>query len=176
MRLPWPFNKAQRAAAAPADSTDVSSVRPKGPQAWRDLPALQRSVGEPPLIAPTPPFRDELAGAAPAPIALAPLSHGHGLEAPAGIAHNIVTAVAAVSGTELAPLRRRPSAVAISSLEDAPEQRADVEHRDASPATSPHAGGDSQWRDKGRRHGPQQNVPPSSGPIGSFSCRPLRSD
>ena len=112
MRLPWPFNRAQRAAAAPADTTDAFSVRPNGPQAWRDLPALQRSVGEPPLIAPTPPFRDELASAAPAPIALAPLSHGHGLEAPRGIARNVAIATPSSAVRAMPPLRRRPSAAA----------------------------------------------------------------
>ena len=50
MRLPWPFGRQQPDATPPA--ADVFSARPRGAEAWRDLPVLERSVGEPPLMAP----------------------------------------------------------------------------------------------------------------------------
>ena len=132
MRLPWPFGRSQRSAEAPPPA-DVFTARPRGPQAWRDLPVLATSMGKPPLIAPTPPFRDDLAGAAAAPIALAPLTHGHGLDAPSGLAHNLVTAVASVSPADaldrearsaLMPTRKRPrpeiAAADAGALDDSP--------------------------------------------------------
>jgi len=96
MRLPWPFSRSQRsasddAAAALSGSAagPVFTATPRGPQAWRDLPVLATSVGRPPLVAPTPPFRANLAGAAPAPIMLAPLTHGRSLDAPHGLVGDI---------------------------------------------------------------------------------------
>ncbi len=97
MRLPWPFSRPQRSSAA--DATQVFAARPRGPQAWRELPVLATSVGKPPLVAPTAPFRAELAGAAAAPIALAPLTHGRSLDAPNGLISNIVQAAPAHAAT-----------------------------------------------------------------------------
>ena len=93
MRLPWPFSRPQPSSAV--DTTQVFAARPRGPQAWRELPVLATSVGKPPLVAPTPPFRADLAGAAAAPIALAPLTHGRSLDAPKGLVSNIVQAAPA---------------------------------------------------------------------------------
>ena len=97
MRLPWPFSRPQPPSAA--DARQVFAARPRGPQAWRDLPVLATSVGKPPLVAPTPPFREELAGAAAAPIVLAPLTHGRGLDAPAGLVGNVAAAAPARAAT-----------------------------------------------------------------------------
>ena len=94
MRLPWPFSRPQPSSAADtaADATQVFAARPRGPQAWRELPVLATSVGTPPLVAPTPPFRADLAGAAAAPIVLAPLTHGRGIDAPHGLVSNVAQA------------------------------------------------------------------------------------
>lgn len=124
MRLPWPFGRSQPSAAT-REPSDVFMTRLSGPQAWRDLPVIPRSVGAAPLIAPTPPFREDLAGAAPAPIVLAPLTHGHGLDAPTGLAHNVLKAVNPEPGSDtrergarsaLPPLRRRQQESAASEL------------------------------------------------------------
>ena len=88
MRLPWPFSRPQPSADT-SPTGEVFGARPSAPQAWRELPVMGTTVGAPPLIAPTPPFRADLAGAAQAPIALAPLTHGRGLDAPAGLARGL---------------------------------------------------------------------------------------
>jgi Domain of unknown function (DUF4157) len=93
MRLRLPFGRAQRSPVGAPEPAEVFMSRPRQPQAWRELPVLARSVGEPPLIAPTAPFAAVLAGAAKPPIALAPLTHGSGLEAPAGLAHGVMRVV-----------------------------------------------------------------------------------
>ena len=92
MRLPWPFSRPQQSVSSTPEG-EVFGAFPTGPQAWRDLPVLGMSVGTPPLIAPTPSFRADLAGAAAAPIALAPLTHGHGLHAPTGLARGLARPV-----------------------------------------------------------------------------------
>jgi len=66
--------------------------------AWRDLPPLQRVVGAAPLVAPNAAFESRLASSRPAPLALAPLGHERGLEAPAGLVSGIA-----------APVQRTPS-------------------------------------------------------------------
>src|SRR5262245_45552203 len=53
--------------------------------AWRDLPPIQRSIGEAPIVAGSPSFAEGLPGHRPAPLALEPLGHEVGLDAPAGI-------------------------------------------------------------------------------------------
>src|SRR4051794_41938013 len=85
MRLSWPFRRQQQAAPTRARG-DVFGARAKAAQAWRNVPVLPTTLGKPPLIAPTPPFRADLAGAAAPPIALAPLTHGRSTDAPRGVA------------------------------------------------------------------------------------------
>src|SRR3954453_24263476 len=92
MRLSWPFRRQQQAAPTPTRG-DVFGARAKAAQAWRNVPVLPTTLGKPPLIAPTPPFRADLAGAAAPPIALAPLTHGRPTDAPRGVAGGRTTTI-----------------------------------------------------------------------------------
>ncbi len=60
---------------------------------WRSVPAIQRTMGPAPLVAPTAAFKANLAAARRAPIALAPLGHQRGLQAPAGLVLGIAAPV-----------------------------------------------------------------------------------
>ena len=132
MRLPWPFNRPQRSSAA--EATQVFAARPRGPQAWRELPVLATSVGKPPLVAPTPPFRADLACAAPAPIVLAPLTHGRGLDAPAGLVGNVVRAAPADHDALSAPLAARRRRVEAEA--EVPESVAAADPEPSAPMAS----------------------------------------
>jgi len=98
---------------SPYSMMQRAPIDPSRRRAWAQLPTIPHTVGEPPLIAPTPPFRDSLAGAAPAPIALAPLTHGHGLDAPTGLARGLARPVevgadrVAAAAPALSPARHR---------------------------------------------------------------------
>lgn len=99
---------------ATASSGSVQAFAPGSPgepparQAWRDAPPIQRAVGSAPLVAPNAVFEARLATARPAPLALAPLGHDRGLEAPASLVSGIA-----------APVRRSPSAPMPASVRTA---------------------------------------------------------
>ncbi len=71
----WPFGHRSTSpdrAAAPAPAAPAAA-RPH--DAWRRLPAVQRAVGRPPLVAPADVFADHLATRRPPELALQPLGH-----------------------------------------------------------------------------------------------------
>jgi Domain of unknown function (DUF4157) len=128
MRLPWPFRSARpgrgssAAGSSDADRSSADHASAAGSEtgrpsrgAWQDLPALNETVGPPPLVAPARPFAESLTSENPPPPILAPLSHGRGLEAPAGLVSGLAHAVAVRPGAptpapvQRSPIRRRSS-------------------------------------------------------------------
>ena len=100
MRLPWPFGRhstegPSAAAGAPADGlapeagpdTADPTVAPLAPPtgAWARLPAIQRTVGDVPVVAPARPFLAGVPGARPLPPIVEPLGHEVTPLAPAGL-------------------------------------------------------------------------------------------
>ncbi len=94
-----------------------------GSREWADLPAIKPALGKPPLVAPNRPFAASLAAENPPPPILAPLSHGRGLEAPAGIALGVAKPVAMAAG--FADATRGP-AIAAPGTDGGRSRRADV--------------------------------------------------
>ncbi len=88
------------------------SIDPPARPAWRYARPIQRVVGSAPLVAPSAPFSAQLATARPAPLALAPLGHDRGLEAPAGLVAGIA-----------APVRRSPASPMPASVRTAHDAR-----------------------------------------------------
>lgn len=131
MRLPWPFQRFQRApapgAAAPAPAAAPAGSESRARDEWRQLPPITETVGPAPLIAPTAPFAADLSAGHPMPPVLAPLSHARGLDAPSGIVLGITRPVQRAPGSAAPhPLQRRaagkrqgPIAVEASSMEPA---------------------------------------------------------
>jgi len=100
--------------AVPSGDSSASPTPDQAPgntlarPAWRDLPPLQRMVGAAPLVAPNAAFEALLASSRPAPLALAPLGHDRGLEAPAGLVSGIAAPVQRAPSSPM-PARVRPS-------------------------------------------------------------------
>ena len=103
-------------AAVPGSTGEApaagSSIDPLARPAWRDARPIQRVVGSAPLVAPSAPFAAQLATARPAPLALAPLGHDRGLEAPAGLVAGIA-----------APVQRSPASPMPASVRTAHDAR-----------------------------------------------------
>ena len=112
MRLPWPFQRFQR-APAPDGAASVSAPagsRPSARDEWRQLPPLTETLGPTPLIAPTAPFAADLHANQPMPPVLAPLSHARALDAPSGIVLGIARPVERAPASAAPPLlQRRPA-------------------------------------------------------------------
>jgi hypothetical protein len=113
---------------------------PAASRAWAGLPAISRAIGPPPLVAPNRPFAAALASSEPPPPILAPLSHGHSLEAPKGIVSGIARPTSTVAGRPLptpvqrSPLgRRRPRTADV----DATSSESDAEIEPLAPTSSP---------------------------------------
>jgi hypothetical protein len=114
MRLPWPFGRrsSPEAPAADGGSARPATVDPAQPAlapptgAWSSLPAIQRTIGEVPVVAPPGPFLAEVSGARPLPPIIEPLGHEVSPLAPAGqvVAH----ARPVASLTSRMALPRRP--------------------------------------------------------------------
>ena len=120
MRLPWPFGRhstegPSAAAGAPADGlapeagpdTADPAVAPLAPPtgAWARLPAIQRTVGDVPVVAPARPFLAGVPGARPLPPIVEPLGHEVTPLAPAGLIAAPPSPVASL--TSHAPLTPR---------------------------------------------------------------------
>ncbi|HLX34138.1 MAG TPA: DUF4157 domain-containing protein [Candidatus Limnocylindrales bacterium] len=150
MRFPWPF---RRTSADPEAATSAASAGPVGPgdpsgpsassrsAAWRSLPALAETIGEPPLIAPAKPFRADLAGATLPPPILPPLTHGAGLEAPKGLVVGLAQPATRGSGggSLPAPVQRspiHPARSATSAAAAPPEAPPPTAPTSVAPATS----------------------------------------
>jgi hypothetical protein len=103
--------------AAGAPGPGFEAGRPSG--AWRELPAIQRTVGPAPLVAPNRVFKAGLAAAKPAPTALAPLGHDRGLESPAGLVTGLAAPVQRAIDPVPSSVRRpgRPSRQAAGNVE-----------------------------------------------------------
>ncbi len=127
----WPFGRRSTTADGPArrpalDERSPMVDRPR--DAWRSLPAVQRTVGEPPVVAPAAPFADALATRQAPDLALAPLGHEVSSLAGPGLVIGVATPAGATnSGRIELPLQRRaevaevagrPEAVAWSSFPD----------------------------------------------------------
>ena len=121
MRLPWPFGRhstegPSAAAGAPADGlapeagpdTADPAVAPLAPPtgAWARLPAIQRTVGDVPVVAPARPFLAGVPGARPLPPIVEPLGHEVTPLAPAGLIAAPPSPVASL--TSHVPLTPRP--------------------------------------------------------------------
>ena len=104
MRLPWPFSRTQRATSSHASTrgTDVFDVRqPSGAAGdGASCRCSQRAVGRRRSSRRRRHFAADLGRAAPRTIALAPLTHARGLDAPHGCARGLTTAGRAGAGTE----------------------------------------------------------------------------
>ena len=127
----WPFGgRSTPAGGATSPSAAGGRAAAERPHdAWRSLPAVQRLVGDPPVVAPAAPFAETLATRQPAGLALAPLGHEVSSLATPGLLIGTATATgiantAAVSGRPDLPLQRRfdpagPTEPAWSSFEAA---------------------------------------------------------
>jgi hypothetical protein len=75
----WPFGrKSSRGDGPPAPAAidaDVPAGTARPDAAWRSLPAIQRAIGDPPVVAPAAPFAARLATRQPPPLALEVLGH-----------------------------------------------------------------------------------------------------
>ena len=106
----WPFGRSSRAAdaapTAPAGAGDGPPIdRPH--DAWRSLPAVQRTSGQPPTVAPAAPFAASLATRRPPDLALAPLGHEISALGSPGIVVGLVAPTgAAISGRPELPIQR----------------------------------------------------------------------
>jgi len=110
MRIPWPFRRTPSDPGTAASSAPDAASHPRSRAAWRTLPPLAETMGQPPLIAPVRPFKADLAAATPPPPILPPLTHGGGLEAPKGLVVGLARPVAppAASASLPAPVQRSP--------------------------------------------------------------------
>lgn len=86
MRLPWPFRRSDPPdSPAPGPAESVPPAERPNPRAWASLPPIQRTVGEPPLVAPAEPFLERVPGAHPLPPIVQPLAHEVSHVAPPGL-------------------------------------------------------------------------------------------
>ena len=127
MRLPWPFGRrtpsdgppsaaeagdpgdAGDGGARPADdgaspATSTFDAAPTG--AWASLPPIQRTVGAPPLVAPSAPFLGDVPGVRHLPPIVQPLGHEASASAPPGLVAAHAHPVPSL--TSHAPLAPRP--------------------------------------------------------------------
>ena len=119
----WPFGRSSRPDAGPTTPATGAGDRPpidRPHDAWRSLPAVQRTTGEPPTVAPAAPFAASLATRRPPALALAPLGHE---VSPLGSAGIVVGLTA-------------PSGAALTSRIELPVQRSAAE-AGREPAESP---------------------------------------
>jgi hypothetical protein len=77
--LRWPFGRKSSRGDGPSASTaidaDVPAAAARPDAAWRSLPAIQRAIGDPPVVAPAAPFAARLATRQPPQLALEVLGH-----------------------------------------------------------------------------------------------------
>ena len=74
----WPFGRRSTppdGAATRASGAQAAPALARPHDAWRSLPAVQRTVGEPPVVAPARPFADSLATRQAPDLALEVLGH-----------------------------------------------------------------------------------------------------
>ena len=119
MRLPWPLSwLAGDGSPASEDHSAAESV-PAPPReapptgAWAALPPIQRSVGDPPLVAPAATFLTGVPGARPLPPIVESLGHDVSPVAPAGIVAAPVRSVASLTRSATLvppPVQRRTAA------------------------------------------------------------------
>ena len=129
MRLSWPFGRRTPSdgPSAAAPEGPAPSAEPAGPGAfatdrgapptgaWAQLPPIQRTVGRPPLVAPTAAFLDAVPGHHPLPPIVTPLGHDAGPAAPAGLVlarPTVVPSLTASTSMPARPVQRRASAPA----------------------------------------------------------------
>ena len=128
MRLPWPLSRLTGGAApesggAAADAAPSPPAQTPPTGAWTTLPAIQRSVGEAPLVAPAATFLAGVPGARPLPPIVEQLGHDVSPTAPAGIV--------------AAPARRVPSLTSNATLVRPPiQRRAAADAADERPPTT----------------------------------------
>lgn len=146
---------------------------PASTGAWRHVTALRPTVADAPLVAPTPPFRAGLAAARPAPIALAALGHGRGLEAPSGLASGVAVPVARTpsepipSSVRRGPVQRRAG----DEIEGAwPEAWANADRSEPAPSSEASPAAPTTWRagspGGARPAAPLISAPPVAPPAG----------
>ena len=115
MRLPWPFGRgttsgaAASEPAAPADTDPAFAPSPPADApatgAWASLPAIQRTVGAVPLVAPTAGFLGDVPGTRPLPPIVQPLGHESTPTAPSGLVAAHATPVATLTSSAPLPTR-----------------------------------------------------------------------
>jgi hypothetical protein len=106
----WPFGRRSRPpdeAATRASGARVAPAFARPHDAWRSLPPVQRTVGEPPVVAPVGPFADSLATRRPPELALEVLGHEVSPLASPGLVVGVARPVgAALTGRVDLPLQR----------------------------------------------------------------------
>jgi len=129
VRLSWPFGRRTPSdgPSAAAPEGPAPSAEPAGPGAsatdrgapptgaWAQLPPIQRTVGRPPVVAPTAAFLDAVPGHHPLPPIVTPLGHDAGPAAPAGLVlarPTVVPSLTASTSMPARPVQRRASAPA----------------------------------------------------------------
>ena len=105
----WPFGRRSTStdrATAPGSGPGMSPAAARPHDAWRSLPAVQRTIGGPPVVAPAAPFADGLATRQAPDLALAPLGHEVSPLASPGVLIGLATTGAANTGRIDLPVQR----------------------------------------------------------------------
>ena len=105
----WPFGRRStptERATAPGSEPGMSPAAARPRDAWRSLPAVQRTIGRPPVVAPAAPFADRLATRQSPDLALAPLGHEVSPLASPGVLIGLATTDAANTGRIELPVQR----------------------------------------------------------------------
>ena len=105
----WPFGRRStptERATAPGSGPGTSPGAARPRDAWRSLPAVQRTIGRPPVVAPAAPFADRLATRQSPDLALAPLGHEVSPLASPGVLIGLATTEAANTGRIDLPVQR----------------------------------------------------------------------
>ncbi len=120
MRLPWPFGRRSPSdGPSPAAPEGASPSAPSAPRdltapptgAWTSLPPIQRTVGDPPLVAPSSTFLDGVPGHRPLPPIVQALGHETGPAAPPGLVLAKPSPVPSLTSHAPMPVQRRAAAV-----------------------------------------------------------------
>ena len=110
MPLPWPFRRSANPTSDRSSPAPQGAASPPPPmREWASLPSIQRTIGDPPLVAPAAPFLARVPGAVPLPAIVGSLGHDLSWTAPAGLVAAPLHPVAAL--TSDAALVRVPSRV-----------------------------------------------------------------
>ncbi len=119
MRLPWPFGRRTPSDGppsatpedAPGGATPVNASPTPGPGlapatgAWASLPPIQRTMSDPPLVAPAAPFLADVAGHRALPPIVQPLGHEVSRTAPPGLVVAHVSTVPSLTSGVPMPTR-----------------------------------------------------------------------